>query len=102
MYTVPIGLRVPLDLLEQIDKKVEEKKFGNRTNAVLSYLQMGLHVESFKTSIKDPEFLKHIDDLKQGNSLFEWAETMTDDQRDAIASAIQFVKENKYVQQKFI
>lgn len=101
-YTVPIGLRVPLDLLQQIDKKVTERKFTNRTDAVLSYIQMGIHVESFKASIKDPEFLKHIDELKQGNQLFEWAETLKDNERDAIASALQFVKESKFSQHKFI
>jgi len=95
--TVLIGLRIPLDLLEELEKTVSgpEKKFGSISEAFREYVKLGLRVESYKAVIKDPEFLKSIDYLKQNDGIFNWIETLTDQQTDAIAYALQMEKEKR-------
>ena len=60
-----------------------------------SYIKVGIHVESYKTMIKDPAFLKSIEELKQTEGLFDWIETLKDNEVDAIASALQMEKEKR-------
>jgi len=57
---------------------------------------VGMHVESYKTMIKDPAFLKSIEELKQTEGLFEWIETLKDNEVDAIASALKLEKDKRY------
>jgi len=55
-----------------------------------------MHVESYKTMIKDPAFLKSIEELKQTEGVFQWLETLSDQQADAIATALKMEKEKRY------
>lgn len=55
---------LPIELLEKLETKVKEKKFVSIVKAIRSYIKIGMHVESYKTIIKDPEFLKSIEELK--------------------------------------
>ncbi len=89
------SLRIPLDLLDQLENKVKEGKFQSIAEAMKSYIKVGIHVESYKTMIKDPAFLKSIEELKQTEGLFDWIETLKDNEVDAIASALQMEKEKR-------
>ena len=97
-----IGVRIPLDLIEKIDKSVQEGKFPNTSEAIRSYVILGMRIESFKSSIKNLEFLKHIDELKKGNQLIEWVSTLKENELEAIQMAVQMERDGRYKQQKLI
>jgi len=90
------SLRIPADLLDNLENKVKDGKFQSISGAIKSYIEVGMHVESYKTMIKDPAFLKSIEELKQTEGLFQWTETLKDNEVDAIASALKFEKEKRY------
>lgn len=94
-HSCSISLRLPLEFLEKFESSVKQGKFPNVSEALRSYAKLGMHVESFKTMIKDPEFLKSIDELKQTEGIFQWIETLTDAQADAIKTALEMDKERR-------
>lgn len=96
-----ISLRVSLEFLDQMEQAVKEEKFQSISEAIRTYAEVGLRTEKFKMTITDPEFLKSIDELKQNDGIFNWLETLTDSQADAIASAIQLEKEQRYAKRRY-
>ena len=89
------SMRIPLELLEKLESTVKENKFPSVSEAIRSYITVGMHVESYKMTIKDPEFMKSIDELKKTEGIFQWIETLTDSQADAIATALTMEKEKR-------
>ncbi len=89
------NLRVSLELIDRLETEVKQEKFKSVSDAIRQYCDLGIKVESFKTSIKDPEFIKSIGELKQTDGVFQWIETLTDEQTDAIAYALQMEKEKR-------
>jgi len=90
------SLRISLELLQKLENGVKENKFPSVSEAIRSYVTVGMHVESYKMMIKDPEFLKSIDELKKTEGIFQWIETLTDSQADAIATALTMDKEKRF------
>ena len=90
------SLRMSIDLFDKLELKVKERTFGNMSQAIRSYIEVGMHVESYETMIKDPAFLKSIEELKQTEGLFQWTETLKDNEVDAIVSALKYEKEKRY------
>ncbi len=95
------SIRFPLELLDSLEKNVKEGKFSSVSEAIRSYIELGMHVESYKTMIKDPKFLKSIEELKKTEGIFHWIETLTDEQVDSIATALKMEKENRYENKTF-
>ena len=95
-------IRVPFDLWEQINKKVEQKMFRSIPEALRTYCQLGMKIEQFKEQIKDPEFLKSIDELKRNDSIFEWLATLSSEQKGAIKFAIEVERDALVKQTKFV
>ena len=91
-----LSLRMSNDMLDKLENKVKENKFGSISEAIRSYVEVGMYIESCKTMIRDPAFLKSIEELKQTEGLFQWIETLKDNEVDAIASALKFEKEKRY------
>ena len=83
-------------MLDKLEIKVKENKFENVSEAIRSYIEVGMYIESCKTMIKDPAFLKSIEELKQTEGLFQWIETLKDNEVDAISDALKFEKEKRY------
>ena len=91
-----ISLRLPLEFLEKLESSVKQGKFPYVSEAIRSYAGVGMLVESYKLKIKDPEFLKTIEELKQNDGIFHWTKNLTDEQLDAIAEALKIDKEQRY------
>ncbi len=89
------SFRLPLELFDKLENLVKIGKFPSVSEAIRSYIIVGMHVESYKTMIKDPEFLKSIDEIKQTEGVFQWIETLTNEQADAIATALKMEKEKR-------
>ena len=96
-----LSLRISLDLLDKLENTVKEGKLSNISEAIRYYVELGMYVESYKSMIKDPEFLKTIEELKQTEGVFNWLETLNDTQMDAIATAIKMEKEKRYESRTF-
>jgi len=90
------SLRIPNNLLDRLENAVKDGKFSSVAEAIRKYTEVGMHVETYKTQIKDPEFLKSIEELQKTEGVFKWTETLTDEQRDAIATALEMEKEKRY------
>jgi len=90
------SIRMPFDLIDKLEAKVKENKFKSISDAVRQYVQVGIHVESIKSKIKDPDFIKSVEHLKQEDNLIHWAKNLKDNEIDAISLTIQTEKENRY------
>jgi len=90
------SLRIPLDLLDRLENFVKEGRCSSVSESIRYFVTLGMHVESYKIMIKDPEFLKSIEQLKQTEGVFQWIETLTDEQSDAISMALKMNKEKRY------
>jgi len=95
-------IRTPQDLWNMLSEKVDDKTFPNISDAYRSYALLGLKIESYKAQIKDPEFLKSIEEMRQNNSIFEWLATLSESQKEGISFALQMDKESRYKQAKFV
>lgn len=96
------SIRVPFQMFEELNKKVEEKNYKSIAEAIRSYCHLGLWVERVKTQVKDPEFLRKIDDLKKGNALIEWSQTLSENEAMAIRDAINIELDLRFKQMKII
>jgi len=90
------SLRIPLDLMDKLVNAIKEEKFDSISEAMRSYIELGMHIQSYQPKIKDPEFLKSIEELKKTDGVIRWINTLTDVQIDAIATALQMEKNNRY------
>ena len=91
-----ISLRIPLDLLDRLENAVKEQKFPSVSEAIRTNVEVGLYIESCKGLIKDQKFLKSIEELKQTEGIFDWLQTLTDSQLDAMHTASKMEKEKRY------
>jgi len=95
------SIRMSLDFLDKLENSVKSGKFASVSEALRSYSEVGMYVESYKTVIKDPEFLKSIEELKRTEGVFHWLETLTDEQADAITTALKMEKEKRFGTKSF-
>jgi len=95
-----ISLRIDNDLLDKIEAKAKEKDISE-SKALRDYVVLGLLTETFKHELNNPAFLKSIEELKQGNSLIEWSQTLTQSQRSAIKFALEEQDKLEYQQTRF-
>ena len=96
--SVVFNLRFPADLLDQIEKITEDQdnKFKSISEAIRYYIKIGILIESYKLLIKDPAFLESIEQLKQGDRIFHWSETLEDQHLDALMTALKMEKDRRY------
>lgn len=96
------SIRIPFEMFEELKGKMQEKKINTVSEGIRSYCQLGLWVERIKTEVKNPEFIKKIDELKQGNALFEWSQTLTEEQARAVRDAITLDLDSRIKQVRFV
>ena len=90
------SLRMPNNLLDRLENAVKDGKFRSISEAIREYTEVGMHVETYKTKIKDPKFLKSIEELKKTEGVFKWTEKLSDEEVDAVATALKMEKEKRY------
>lgn len=86
---------------EQLEKLEQKTQFKSISEAIRFYVDLGMLTENYKSAVQDPEFLKSIEHLKQGDKIFEWLSTLKDNELDGIFMAAKMEKEGRYVQAKF-
>ena len=90
------SIRVSLNILDELEKTVVVGKFSSIAEAMRFYIQLGMKIESYESIIKDPAFLEKIEDLKQGDKIFHWTETLTDTQLDSVSYALKMEKDRRF------
>lgn len=83
-------------MLDRLENAVKEQKFPSVSEAIRTYVEVGMHIESCKGLIKDPQFLKSMEELKQTEGIFDWFQTLTNSELDAMHTASKMEKEKRY------
>jgi len=96
------SIRIPFNMFEELRDKMKQKNVTSISEGIRTYCQLGLWVERIKHQVDDPTFIKKIDDLKQGNKLFEWTATLSEEQARAIRDAISLDLDARVKQEKFV
>lgn len=70
-YKVPVSVRIPISILKELDKLVEQKKYADRSDAVRTLMQDGTYLNKIILMVKNPKKvneivkkLKNIDTMK--------------------------------------
>ena len=86
---------MPNELLQKLEDLVKQGKFPSVSEAIRNFIEVGIFVDSIKHQIKDPTFIKSIEELKQTEGVLQWLESLTDSQADAISMAINMEKQKR-------
>lgn len=93
-----VQIRMDDLLITQLNKLVEDQTFSDVSKAVRELIQVGLLTLNYKQQIKDPDFVESVDKLQQNDNLFNWIETLTQSQQDALFYLLKMNKDNRYEQ----
>jgi Arc/MetJ-type ribon-helix-helix transcriptional regulator len=96
--TTIVNIRFDDDLITKLNQLVSDATFENVSSAVRELIHIGLLTLNYKQQIKDPEFVKSVDELKQNDNLFNWIETLNQNQQDALFYTLKMTRENRYEQ----
>lgn len=79
---------MPLSILTGIDKEIKDKKYEDRTEAIITKIQNSDHFEELMEIAKNPELQKEMNDkiksMVSNSSIEQTLTTMTIKQRKAI------------------
>tara|TARA_B100001559_G_C16227647_1_gene496357 strand:- start:8 stop:313 length:306 start_codon:yes stop_codon:yes gene_type:complete len=95
---LPVSIRFDLALLDIIDKLSETDFDGNRTNCVSKLVQDGLKLRNVQQSLKENpeksnEIMKELNEKIENESIFDWIDSITDRQKNALVEYIQMNRE---------
>jgi hypothetical protein len=94
----PVSIRFPLPLLDIIDQKSDSEYDGERTACVVKLVEDGLKLEKLAKSIKDNpeksnEIMSELNEKIENESIFDWIDSKTDRQKNALVEYIQMNKD---------
>lgn len=92
-----ITLRCPTDLLDELDKDVDEGKYEDRSKAIIKLVKKGREFDALVEISKDPEkkseFIAKMDEMLQMKDVQQFMETITD---QSMLKAIVFYANNQH------
>lgn len=103
--TTIISTRWDLVTIDDIDKLVKTPlnptaPFANTSEAVRELAKVGVKVHNYQEMMKDPEkaneFLEQMQSMIKNDKVFEWANTLSNDQIDGFLMALQMQKDKRY------
>lgn len=83
-------------VLRQFEEKMREKGMSSLSETIRMYSELGLFIDNIKHEVKNPEFLRQLEEIMNENKIFEWTSSMTDDQLNAIKMAVELEREQRY------
>lgn len=99
----PLHIRMKRSVNDRIDQLIANRQFKDRSSACRYMLEFGLLAYSFKHEIKNPEFIKSVNLLKDGNKIFDWAGGLESiSQIEGFILALQMEKEQRMKLGKFL
>lgn len=94
-----ITVRLPFELVQELDADVEMRKFRNRSEALRSYVILGKKAYSYKAIMDDPikqkQFQDEMNQILKGERITEWISTLSGTQLEGIMQGIQLEKEQR-------
>tara|TARA_Y100000590_G_scaffold374018_1_gene438181 strand:- start:166 stop:471 length:306 start_codon:yes stop_codon:yes gene_type:complete len=89
-----ITIRFRLELLDIIDELSESEFDGNRTECIVKLVNDGLKLKNVQQSLKDNpeksnEIMKELNEKIENESIFDWIDSKTDRQKNALVEYIQ-------------
>jgi len=87
---VSVTVRIPISLVQFLDKEVDEKKYSDRSQAIISLIQSGRHLSKIIELAKDPkkskEIVKTLKGLENVKQIQEALETLEPHQLKLVES----------------
>lgn len=88
-------IRMPLDLIGEIAKVKDQKKYNGFAETTRELCLLGLHVLKLKPTLKDPEFVAKLKSFKDKEQLIDYIfKGMPENERNALQMALQYSKED--------
>lgn len=82
-------------MVEKLDKLVLKKEFKDRSDGIRQLVTVGTFVLENKPKIKDPEFIRSMEELRKNDSIIDWTRSLTDSELYAIYQAIELERETR-------
>ena len=83
-----ISVRMPIDLLEELDDLVQAKQYRDRSEAIITKIQDGNHLHELMEIAKDPELQKEMNEkiksMLVNSDIEQTLQTMSIKEREAI------------------
>jgi len=104
---IPVNSRIPQKLWKELHEQVfsrsnPEAEFGNFSEALRYFSDLGLKAKALMSEVENPEFLKEMEGLRDNTRQYEILESMDDDSRKALALALEMVEKHKWEQRKIV
>ena len=87
-YKITVSVRMPLSILKIIDEAVKDKKYQDRSAAIITKIQNSDHLDQLMEIARNPELQKEMNDkiksMIANSTIEQTLETMTMKERSAI------------------
>lgn len=95
---IPVTIRFDLTLLDIIEELSESEFDGSRTACVVALCNDGLKLRKVSKDLKDNpeksnEIMKELNEKIENESIFDWIDSKTDRQKNALVEYIQMNKD---------
>lgn len=94
-----VNIRIHNDLLDEIDGVIPSK-FPDVSSVIRECTKIGLKLIRYQDMMKHPkqaeEFRCKMQDVMKNEEVFDFVKTLTPDQMDGFAMALQMEKDNRY------
>ena len=100
-----ISVRMPTELLDKLDDEVEEKKFIDRSKAIVKRVEDSYDLDNLMEIAKDPERQKEINEkiesMMASKSIEKTLETMSIKERNALIFYAKILNDKAITQTAF-
>ena len=101
-FKLSISVRMPISIIQALDKLVKEKKYADRSEAIRTLTQNGMHLAKIIELVKNPKKAKELTKkLKQFDSIKnieQTLETLEPHQLKLVESLASSISESKVKQ----
>jgi len=75
-----ISIRIPMDVLDAIERQVSENNFPTFSKAIRYYIELGMLSDSLKDKVKTQEFIDETNKLKKLDTASDWMQDLNENQ----------------------
>jgi len=109
--TTVIGIRMDLNLLDDIEKIVKAHDnpkgvFPNTSEAIRECTKVGIQVHNYQEMMKDPEkaeeFRQKMEEILKNEEIDMWADTLTTQQLEGFSMFVKLKLDSRHKVSKFV
>ena len=98
-HPITFIFRDTIEHYTELDEIIISGEFSDLSALLRSALDDWLKLRAYRNEIKRPEFLADIESLRRNNSLFDWMQTLTQNEKDALMFALKADNVKRYSQE---